>query len=199
MTDLNYLEGHNCEEQEQGFVCRLFGLFYEDLLGGMLNNFGYEVKGPYRGGRGCAEYFDFVLKKDNEYFLAEAKCQPRALGKKWYEFDKNCAEKIEQELRSKERSNLAGISKKFFSDEAENTARRKLNIGDEVNFKRMIIWWKKQIDPANAKIKVNNKEYSVEIKSIYEMLQQTHNRRELFTKYKEWSGKLFDLLEETLR
>jgi len=197
MTDLNYLEGDNCEEEEQGFACRLFGLFYEDLLREMLQKLGYQIIEYYRGGRGCAKYFDFVLKKDNEYFLAEAKCQPRALGENWRNFNDDCVNKIQSDLKRKEKSNLAGIARNFFKAEAENAARSKLNIGNEVNFKRMIIWWKKGMN--SAAIEVNNKEYSVGIKSIFEMLKNTHNTLVTLEKYKKWSEKLFKSLEETLR
>ncbi|MHC1598541.1 MAG: hypothetical protein ACXQT0_03015 [Candidatus Methanofastidiosia archaeon] len=132
--------------KEHGWLAKVFGAMYEDLLNPLLKKeLNGKVWGPYTGGssKGCGKFFDYIIRDNAQnYFLAEAKCYPTgSAGKKHLRFNNGIAEKITNRLES---GRYFVLSPQFLSPDAAERAKEELKKTGETppnEFGYILLWW----------------------------------------------------------
>ena len=198
------LELSDLEKDEAEFQRRLFGLFYEDLLVPIFEAKGYKASRKKKDGTlfmlckdgKCTRYAaDFLLEKNGEFYLAEAKSwpccnlSPHGLAPLLKSF-------FEENKPIKGAKSLAGFFNKNFFDKDVYWLDESKQHNKTKN--RIILWWKSgECEP----FELNSLHFQVF--SIYDeitiMIKKSDNAyKKVFldalNKYNDYSNELFNAL-----
>jgi len=189
----------SCDCERANYLARIFAIFYEELLECWLENKGFESKGRPsiydKNGKWLRKTYDYTLKKNNKYYIVEAKCYLAFENFMHLELTDDSLDSL---LGGKDNFNF------FCELGAKNKPYQKYdyyyNNSDE-KFEpsgKILLWPKIKKDEVG---KIKKKYNFYEIFSIEDAIKEIKNQRkknakyfDLVSKYNAWTDVLFGAL-----